>query len=255
MPTKKEPVWAKFLTARDRKVLAASGYGARQGFGKRPALIIIDVNYNFTGDEPMPILESIKKRRNACGLEAWESVKSIRRLIDACRAKGLPIIYTTSARREDGWDATSWSWKNARELEDVEEDLKGNEIVAEIAPQPTDIMIPKMKPSAFYGTNLNSFLVYLNVDSLLVTGVSTSGCVRATVIDAFSENYRVSIVEEGCFDRLQVSHAANLCDMHAKYADVVSEKETLAHIRKLPKGLFKLPSGKTKVKKPARKVR
>jgi nicotinamidase-related amidase len=115
--------------------------------------------------------------------------------------------------------------------------------VAEIAPQPRDIVICKQKPSVFFGTPLASFLTLLGADSLIVTGTTTSGCVRATVIDAFSHNYRVSVVEEGCFDRSQASHAINLCDMHAKYADIVKLDEALAFIESLPRGLFDLPKG------------
>ena len=87
------------------------------------------------------------------------------------------------------------------------------------------------------------FLVLLGADSLIIAGTTTSGCVRATVVDAFSNNYRVAIVEEGCFDRSQASHALSLCDMNAKYADVVGLEETLAYIEALPKGLFNLPAG------------
>ena len=121
--------------------------------------------------------------------------------------------------------------------------LDGNTIVAEIAPQPQDIVIEKLKPSVFFGTPLLSHLVLLGADSLIVAGTTTSGCVRATVVDAFSNNYRVAIVEEGCFDRSQASHALSLCDMNAKYADVFRLEETLAYIEALPKGLFNLPAG------------
>ena len=99
--------------------------------------------------------------------------------------------------------------------------LDGNEIVTPIAPGPKDIVVLKQKPSGFFGTNLASYLTLLGCDSLIVTGTTTSGCVRATVLDAFSLNYRVALAEEGCFDRSQASHAINLCDMNAKYADVV----------------------------------
>ena len=109
-----KPIWDPFLTERDRQVFEASGYGALQGFGKRPAILVIDVNYNFCGDRPEPILESIKRWRNSCGIEAWEGVAAIKTLIAAGRVKGLPILYTTGVRREDDWDAGSWAWKNSR---------------------------------------------------------------------------------------------------------------------------------------------
>jgi isochorismate hydrolase len=121
--------------------------------------------------------------------------------------------------------------------------LDGNTIVREIAPQSRDIVIHKHKPSAFFGTPLLSFLVQHGVDGLLIVGATTSGCVRASAVDAFSNNYRVAVVEEGCFDRSQASHAMSLCDLHAKYADVVSLEDVLTYVKKLPAELFKLPPG------------
>ncbi|RAI37398.1 isochorismatase family protein [Rhodoplanes roseus] len=241
-----EPIWNKFLTERDKQVFAASGYGANGGFGKRPALLVIDVNWAFCGDKPEPILESIKRWRNSCGAEGWTAVAHIKQLVEKARAKGLPVIYTTGVRRADNWDAGSWAWKNTRNSEDklaIVPNLDGNEIVSEIAPGPKDIVITKQKPSGFFGTNLASYLTLLGADSVIVTGTTTSGCVRATVLDAFSLNYRVALAEEGCFDRSEASHAINLCDMHAKYADVVKTAEVLTFFDGLADGLFDLPKG------------
>ena len=112
----------------------------------------------------------------------------------------------------------------------------------EIAPSPQDIVIRKHKPSAFYGTPLTAFLNDLGADALVVTGTTTSGCVRASVIDGFSENLRITIAEEACFDRSQASHAINLCDMHAKYADVVTTKEALEYIESVDTE-YNLPTG------------
>ncbi len=244
-----EPVWNKFLTERDKLVFGAAGYGQRAGFGERPAVIVIDVNYNFTGDKPEPILDSIKRWPNSCGEEAWESMRHIKKLLDAARKKGLPVIYTTSSMRADGWDRGSWAWKNSRTGEwesnraGQGSNLDGNEINSEIAPEPQDIVIKKLKPSGFHGTPLNSFLNHLKADSILMVGTTTSGCVRASVIDGFSENYRITLVEEGCFDRSEASHAINLCDMNAKYADVVGTEDVIEYIESLPDDLFDLPKG------------
>jgi maleamate amidohydrolase len=241
-----EPIWNKFLTDRDKAVFAHAGYGARQGFGKRPALLVIDVNIGFCGDKPEPILESIKRWRNSCGAESWTAVGHIKRLVDKARAKGLPVIYTTGNRRADNWDAGSWSWKNSRSGEDghrADSNRQANDIVDPIAPGPRDIVVYKQKPSGFFGTNMASYLNLLRCDSVVVTGTTTSGCVRATVLDAFSLNYRVTLAEEGCFDRSEASHAINLCDMNAKYADVVKTDEVLAFFDTLPAGLFELPRG------------
>ena len=101
----------------------------------------------------------------------------------------------------------------------------------------------KQKPSGFFGTSLASDLTLLGCDSVIVVGTTTSGCVRATAVDAFSLNYRVTLAEEGCFDRSEASHAVSLCDMHAKYADVVSTPEILSYFDQLPGDLFDLPTG------------
>src|SRR5205807_2134396 len=241
-----EPIWNQFLTERDKAVFAASGYGAHGGFGKRPALLIIDVNWAFCGDRPEPILKSIQRWRNSCGEDAWVALPYIRSLIDKCHEKGIPVIYTTGVRRGDNWDSGSWLWKNSRGDEDkrtAASNLDGNEIVASIAPGPQDIVVYKQKPSGFFGTNMVSYLTLLGCDSVIVTGTTTSGCVRATVLDAFSLNYRIALAEEGCFDRCGASHAINLCDMNAKYADVVKTSEVLAFIDRLPSGMYDLPPG------------
>jgi len=242
-----EPIWNKFLTERDKAVFAAGGFGARAGFGKRPALVVIDVNWAFCGERPEPILQSIKKWRTSCGEDAWVALPYIKQLIEAARQKGLPVIYTTGEGRPDKWDRGSWGWKSSRSDEAggaPGSNLDGNEIVEMIAPGPKDIIIRKQKPSGFFGSNLASFLTLLGADSIIVVGTTTSGCVRATVVDAFSLNYRVILAEEGCFDRSEASHALSLCDMHAKYADVVSTAEVIAYFEGLPAGLFDLPSGR-----------
>jgi nicotinamidase-related amidase len=242
-----ERVWDKFLTEEDKAVFAASGYGARAGFGKRPAILVIDVSYNFCGDRPEPILESIKRWPNSCGERAWASVAAIRELIESARRKGIPIIYTTNAYRPDRWDLGIFCAKNARTKEwssgTAATNLDGDAIVKEIAPGQRDILVLKQMPSAFHGTRLQSYLTFLRCDSVIVAGTTTSGCVRASVIDAFSQNFSVIVAEECCFDRSQASHAINLCDMNAKYADVISTADVMNYIDTLPTGLFELPTG------------
>ncbi|HTT78059.1 MAG TPA: isochorismatase family protein, partial [Stellaceae bacterium] len=235
-----EPIWNKFLTERDKAVFAAGGFGARAGFGRRPALVIIDVNWAFCGERPEPILDSIQRWRTSCGEDAWTALPYIRELIDGAHAKGLPVIYTTGEGRTDKWDRGSWSWKSARAGETDGgrfSNLDPNEIALPIAPGPQDIVIKKQKPSGFFGTNLAAYLTLLGADSVIVVGTTTSGCVRATVVDAFSLNYRVILAEEGCFDRSEASHAVSLCDMHAKYADVVPTAEVLDYMSRLPADL------------------
>lgn len=156
------------------------------------------------------------------------------------------MIYTTGIRRADNWDSGSWSWKSKRRAEAPVLDSDGrdgNAIVDEIAPGPQDLVVLKQKPSGFAGTPLASYLQLLGCDSLIITGTTTSGCVRATVLDAFSLNFRCTVVEDGCFDRSQASHAINLFDMHAKYANVRPSAEVLEHLETLADDMFDLPSG------------
>jgi maleamate amidohydrolase len=240
-----EPIWNAFLTERDKQVFAAAGYGARSGFGKRPALLVIDVSYAFTGDKAEPILESIKRWRNSCGEESWTAIGHIRTLIDKAHEKQLPVIYTTGVRRPDLWDSGGWARKNTRSKEapKTSSNRNGYDIVDEIAPTAKDLVIYKQKPSGFFGTPMTGYLTQLQCDSVIVTGTTTSGCVRATVVDAFSYNYRVAMVEEGCFDRSQASHALTLCDLGAKYADIVKTGEVLSYFDTLDTGMFDLPKG------------
>ena len=209
--------WDDILTSRDKEVFALSGFGKKAGFGQRPALLIIDVNYNFTGDKPEPILESVKRK------------------------KPLPTFDTTAEEKRANSTVLvgGWAAKSNRTTEDMTAQWeKANQIVQEIAPQAGDIVVHKQKPSAFFGTPLMSMLNEVHADSLIVTGTTTSGCVRASVIDAFSYNMKVSVVEECVFDRGQASHKINLFDMAMKYADVISLKETIDYIRSLPDNLY-----------------
>ena len=111
-----ERIWDKFLTERDKAVFTAGGFGARAGFGKRPALLVIDVNWAFCGERPEPILESIKRFRNSCGEAAWEAMPYLQRLIAAARDKGVPVIYTHALPRPNAVHAGGWARKNSRAM-------------------------------------------------------------------------------------------------------------------------------------------
>ena len=232
-------IWDDATTERDKQVLKACGYGRARGLGQRPALIVVDMNYNWVGDRREPVLESIKRIRHSCGEEAWDALDVVRGLIDKARPKGVPVIYTTGYGVETNYESGRRPWKNHRHDEDGTMDYSARmEIVKEIAPAPSDIVIHKSKPSGFFGTPLHGVLNDYAVDTLLVTGGSTSGCIRATVVDAFSYNYFVAVVEEGTFDRIQLSHKANLLDMNMKYADVVKAEAVAAYLDRLPHGLY-----------------
>lgn len=237
-------VWDTFITEQDRAVWEASGYGARGGYGTRPAVIVVDVNYAFTGEQSMPILDSIKTWRNSCGSNGWAAIPPTQKLLAVARAQHIPVFFSTGIdSRPDGFDRGGWAHKNKRAKEDLPIERKisrvrGNDVVKEIAPLPHEILIEKLKPSAFHGTPLMGYLTDLGVNTLIITGTTTSGCVRATVLDAFSQNYKITLVEECCFDRFESSHAINLFDMQAKYCDVTSLDDVTGYLNSVPRNLY-----------------
>ncbi|ADB52757.1 isochorismatase family protein [Conexibacter woesei] len=227
--------WDDVLGAEDRAVFEAAGWGKDVGFGSRPVLLVVDVIYNFVGDRPEPILKSIEKWRYSCGERGWEGVRHLRRLIGAAREREIPIVYTGMDRRPDGFDQGAWNWKSHRsgEASDIRGSL-GNEIVAEVAPEPQDIVFVKDKPSAFHGTHLLDYLIYLGADTVVTTGTTTSGCVRASAVDATQYNYRSIVPEECVWDRSMISHKVNLLDIQMKYGDVKSTDDVIQYFLALP---------------------
>jgi maleamate amidohydrolase len=226
--------WDQFIPAADLEIYEAAGYGARSPWGKRPAVLVVDVNYNFVGDTREPILDSIRKFRNSCGEVGWDAVDAISTLLNSSRRAGAPTFYTTQQPDSSAQRVGGWAKKNSRVADDVAHAAFGVQIVDKIAPAEDDIVIAKDKASAFFATPLVSYLNFHGIDTVLVVGGTTSGCVRATVIDAFSYNYSVVVVEDGCFDRAPISQAVNLFEINAKYADVATLEDVLSYLDGLP---------------------
>ncbi|HEV8229934.1 MAG TPA: isochorismatase family protein [Candidatus Limnocylindria bacterium] len=223
------PAWDRFITERDRQVFTRSGYGKRAGFGVRPAVLVIDVTHQFIGDRPEPILESIVRWPQSSGEDGWRAVANIKALLAEARGAKVPVFYTTPLAGPRGARGAEKSGRRS-ELDDRAD---RNTIPSDIAPGEGDLVIRKERPSAFFGTPLVTYLTERGVDSVFITGGTTSGCVRASVIDAFSYGYKVAVVEECLFDRGEASHAMNLFDMQQKYADVVSINDAVAQLRSL----------------------
>jgi nicotinamidase-related amidase len=222
--------WDPFLTDRDREVFAASGFGQAGTVGERPAVLVIDMTNGFCGDRPEPILESTKRYRTSCGEEAWAALPHVNALTRTARAHGLPVILTRGApRRPDGIGRGLWARKNSRQQSDPPD---FDDLVSGLEVEETDIVVAKTKPSAFHSTPLLELLVELGVDSLVVCGATTSGCVRATVVDAFSYNFPVLLAEEATVDRGQASHWVGLFDMQMKYATVLPTAQAVTELER-----------------------
>ncbi len=225
-----ERSWEAYLTPRDREHLAASGWTKKEpfGFGKNPVCLVIDDYYSVLGTVREPIMESIKKWPMSTGLEGWEAIDKTVELLRAARGNGVPVIYV------HGFDKGFVPWGRRAKQErlsnlSAEERALANQIVDEIAPQGGELVLEKAAASAFHGTPLVFHLNYYGIDTVIACGETTSGCVRASVVDGATYRYAMGVVEECTFDRTQASHYINLFDMNQKYADVVSLSEAVAY--------------------------
>ena len=213
----------------DAETLAASAKYARETkVGDAAALMLVDL-YNFVYDGGnRPLREIQDEYPGTCGEYAWKAIEPTKRLIAAARAAGTPLIYLTR-RTVTGIASTTRGFPKARgELRSDAYD-----IFHEFAPQPGDTVIYKERASGFYGTPMMAYLTKMRIHSLVILGESTSGCLRNTVQDAYMNAFHVTVAEECCYDRNQLSHKTSLFDMHHKYADVMHTDEIVAHLTKM----------------------
>jgi maleamate amidohydrolase len=215
-----ESAWRIALPVAEREVYRAAGYGRSGSPGERPVVVIVDATRNFTGDRREPVLDSIRRLPQSCGEAAWDSLPAIARLRDAAHAADVPVVFTRGPLRKTAWSLGGWARTTDADAWS-EQDVAGESFVDTIQPAPDDVVIEKLRPSAFFGTPLASMLVDAGKDSVVLCGGTTSGCVRASAIDAFSFGFRVSVVEEATFDRSDTSHRVNLFEIDQKYGDVI----------------------------------
>jgi len=220
--------WRTVVGPRDLEIYEAAGYGRPLTPGRHPVLLVVDVTYGFVGRVREPILRSIETYPNSCGEAGWDAVRVIERLLPPVRALGRPIVYSAGFTQLGIRGVGLWADKHPKASHAPKD---AADIPTEIAPDPAaDVLLPKTKPSLFHGTPLLELLIRAGADTLIVTGGTTSGCIRATVIDAFSYNFPVLVVEDAVFDRGELSHAVNLFDMDQKYANVRSSGEVLDYL-------------------------
>lgn len=212
--------------ADSNEVYERQGMGQRLGFGKRPAVLLIDMQNDFCDeDAPTTLYPSI--------LSTFDPIK---RLSAAARKQDVPVIYTQGLVAGDGSSAGLWRLKMKHHgLRGLQiEGSRGAAIVDELAMQPGDRLIRKWRPSAFFRTDLEVFLGVKQIDTLLICGTSISGCVRATAVDAFMRDIRPMIVREGVAERSEAVMQASLFDLDQKYGDVVTLDMCLAYLETLP---------------------
>ncbi len=221
--------WDKLISDSEKKAYRAAGFGRKGGIGSKPTLLIIDVQYRTAGSSPKPFWESIKEYPTSCGEVAWSAINNIKEILYTFRKNNWPVIYPHVSPKKiyDGGQLAA----KVPKIMDIPSE--GYKFVSEVAPSKEDILIPKKHPSAFFGTSLSSYLINLKTDTLILTGCTTSGCIRASVIDAFSLNFKIIVPEDAVYDRSSTSHAINLFDISEKYADVITSKELNQSLNKI----------------------
>ena len=214
-------IWDDLLSDQDHAVIEQAGYSKRgaaswesRDVGKRPVCLVIDMQ-NLSVGRNVPILEAIKEYPTAMGETAWQSIGRMIPFLAEVRRAQVPIVYTRVLPRH------------------YSRDDHAVQIVEPLAPQPGDEVIDKPYASAFFSTRLQEHLGRYRADTLIIIGNSTSGCVRATAVDARQHGYAAIVVEECVFDRIEASHKIALLDLWMKYAQVLSVEEVVAYLKNL----------------------
>ena len=218
--TDKLEKWRGFVPDAELETYRKGGFARRIGFGARPALMNIDTTYMF-----------VDPAYSQCGAENPPLLAALTKLTAAFRALDLPIYYSRRDDRTHPSYRGLWNEKLGTAFDhQYSRDPRADQWPEAYAPREQDRIVMKNKPSCFFQTPLDSFLRYDGVDTLVICGISTSGCVRHGAVDAFSHNFRPIVVEEACGDRSAAAHKANLFDMDMKFCDVESLDYVIAEL-------------------------
>lgn len=223
-------IWNELLTEHDQKCLAnKSEFQPRRGLGCKPAIVVIDMQKAVIGED-RPIYEQQDRYPYACGNFAWAAIRHMEKLLPYARAHGIPVVYTKHCYRPE------YGYEGRPKNDVFAFDNPDSEIVPEIAPiVPGDIVIEKQGASAFFSTTLPHSLRSRGIDTVLIVGNTTSGCVRASAIDATGFSFKTAVVQDCIFDRLEMAHRASLFDLQYKYCDVLELGEVYEYIDGLGK--------------------
>jgi maleamate amidohydrolase len=195
-------------------------YANKLGYGKRPALILVD------------FVEAYFDKSCELYADVDQSLASALRVREVASAQNVPIVLTNLVYQQGGADGGVF-YQKVKPLRHFQKGQPMGAWPKSLDPADNELVISKQYPSAFFGTSLASTLTALNIDSLIITGLTTSGCVRATCIDSVSHGFITIVVADACGDRHEDPHQANLFDMDAKYADVVNEASVIAYLNSL----------------------
>lgn len=201
------------------EIYRAQNFGNRLGFGSRPALLIVDFVNGFNDPELLG------------GGNIADAIGHTADFLPIARECRLPICFTRIVYEPDGANAGAFAKKLPTLLE-LTEDNPASQVVPSLVPRTAEHVVRKTQASAFFGTDLAAWLRWRRVDTILIAGCTTSGCVRASVVDGISHNFRPIVIRECVGDRAQEPHEANLFDMQAKYADVLGKDDVVSHLRK-----------------------
>ena len=212
--------WMKLIPEADLATYRAGGFLGNLKFGERTALVVVDVTMGFCGSPGLTLEQAIAEFATACGPVSWETMPRIVRLIEMFRARNLPIVFTCADLA-----GNEFAGRATKSNRGGKPNPGYNDFPSEITPRDGEWVLQKTKASGFFQTPLTAHLVKQRVDTVVVCGVSTSGCVRATAVDAHSNGFPTFVVDDCSFDRSWFAHCANLFDLQAKYASVVSSAE------------------------------
>jgi nicotinamidase-related amidase len=216
-------IWDDVIPPEERALYDRGGWGGVSGYGARPALLVVDMYTAFV-DPAYPYSSP----------DAPGAVDAIGRVLRQARASGVPVFYSRGDRTRNA--AERGHWKGSGRDHPVMARPEAYQIIPELAPLPSESVVVKIAPSAFHGTCLLSLLVYHNIDTVIVTGTVTSGCVRATAVDAFSYGLRVVVAVECVYDRGRTSHKVALWDIYTRYGDVTPVEDVLGYLRTVSDG-------------------
>ncbi len=220
--------WGEVFPEADREIYRRAGFGTSAKWDGRPALVIIDALWSFIGHQPVDVLEAIEEYPTACGRAGWDGLERISVALDFFRSSSLPVVYVCAdGSLSDVYGATT---RTRKPVSATDEDAFA--IPEMIAPLQGEPIVKKTKASGFFRTPLDILLRKIDVDTLVLTGCTTSGCIRASAVDSHSLGFETVLLADAIWDRSTFSHEVSLFELSMKYASVATVDDACSQISK-----------------------